>query len=145
MSCPYFYPVEAVEGRLPAPADALMPLGDFWDGVCQAVSGHPHRPDDPALLRFCNLGYARGNCAHFPAGDGPDAVRFAIARDLGDTIRIQYAVETEHHPFAHGRLEYSRVRGEYVEWPADALLRSKALAYVWSYLRRSEDRRAGSR
>ena len=33
MACPYFYPVEARAGS------AMLPLGDWWKGLCHAVPG----------------------------------------------------------------------------------------------------------
>lgn len=133
MACPYFFPVErrscATDIR-----DAMLPLGDSWAGLCRATPDRP-TPDDAVLRPLCNLGYARGNCARFPAGDGPDAVRFTISRDAGDSIGIYYVVERDHHPFAHGRLDYSTASATLSDAPGDVLAR-QAAAYVESYRRR---------
>jgi hypothetical protein len=86
----------------------------------------------------CNLGYARGECARFPAGDGPDAVRFTISSHQSTAIRIYYVMERDHHPFAHGRLEYSPAAAGFVTPPETAALESQARAYVESYLRCKE-------
>jgi hypothetical protein len=87
----------------------------------------------------CNLGYARGECARFPAGEGPDAVRFTISGHESTAIRIYYVVERDHHPFAHGRLEYSPAAAGFVTPPETAALERQAQAYVESYLRRKEE------
>jgi hypothetical protein len=136
MACPYFYPVEA---RAQGGENALLPLGDSWAGVCRAVPGRPWQPDEAVLRPLCNLGYARGNCARFPAHDGPDAVRFAVSRDDGATLRIYYVVERDHLPLAHGPLEYSRAAEGFAAIPADANLTRQASAYVESYLRRKSE------
>jgi hypothetical protein len=97
MACPYFFPVE-VRGGSP-----LLPLGGHWWGECRAQAESPS-----SELRgdwACNLGYARGECERFPSSDGPDAVRFAIAGDREGAPIIEYALERDHLPFAHGRLE----------------------------------------
>jgi hypothetical protein len=134
MACPYFDPIErrsnACAGR-----DAMLPLGDSWAGLCRAIPDQPAPPDDASLRTLCNLGYARGHCSRFPADDGPDAVRFTIARDAGSTLGIAYVVERDHHPYTHGRLDYQAATGTLADGPSDLLAR-QALAYVASYHRR---------
>ena len=119
---------------------ATLPLGESWAGVCRAIPGETWRPDDAALRHSCNLGYARRSCARFPAGDGPDAVRFTIAGDDGATLRLYYVIERDHHPFAHGPLACSPASGEWSISPPDEALRGQARAYVASYLRRKKER-----
>jgi len=133
MACPYFFPVEA---RAEAGQNAMLPLGDSWRGVCRA---DPRQPWQPESSSVCNLGYARGTCARFPATDGPDAVRFAISADAGDSVRIYFVVERDHRPFAHGPLEYLRAREAFSDPPADETISRQARAYVESYLRRKSE------
>jgi hypothetical protein len=115
----------------------MLPLGGAWAGICRAAADDPWQPDAPALERRCNLGYARGECARFPQGDGPDAARFTISSDDGATLRLYYVLERDHHPFAHGPLEYSIANGAVI--PAaqrGETLDAQAAAYAASYLRR---------
>ena len=112
-----------------------MPLGDVWSGVCRSGAA-PFSPDDFTVTELCNMGYARGKCSRFPEEGTPDAARFMIALDEHQLIRIQYAVERDHHPHAHGMLEYTRTGSALAGSTVDALLESQALAYVASYLRR---------
>jgi hypothetical protein len=133
MACPYFYPVQARAGS------ALLPLGGWWKGVCQAVPGEPLANDGSWSETACNLGYARGQCPRFPQGDGPDAVRFAICSHESAVIGIYYVVERDHHPFAQGRLEYSPHASGFVTPPPSAILARQAEAYVESYLRRKKE------
>jgi hypothetical protein len=135
MACPYFYPLQPGT-RAVSPRDPMLPLGDAWAGVCRSVPEGPSSPDDAAIRPLCNLGYARGKCSRFPAGDGPDAVRFAITGDYGAGLRISYVVERDHHPFAHGRLDYSIATGAFAERPAGETLERQAQAYAESYRRR---------
>lgn len=139
MACPYFYPLAphrhgAFSGG--DAHDAMLPLGDAWAGLCRAVPGQPEQPEDDSLRPLCNLGYARGNCARFPPGDGPDAVRFTISRDDGATVGIYYVVERDHQPFAHGRLEYSTASGAIAPLPPSEIVARQAQAYAESYRRR---------
>ncbi len=75
MACPYFDPGE----RLPGSSGSL---GDLYTGLCRADSGAPWQPDDRTVADRCNLGYARGRCAHFPATGGPDSVRFSVSKHV---------------------------------------------------------------
>jgi len=132
MACPYFYPVEARAGS------AMLPLGGRWTGQCRAVPGAVSAGDGGDGLD-CNLGYARGKCARFPGGEAPDAVRFAVSSHETTGIGIYYVVERDHHPFAHGRLEYVPARAAFAAPPEDATLARQAEAYVENYLRRKEE------
>jgi hypothetical protein len=118
----------------------MLPLGGAWAGICRATADDPWQPGEPALERRCNLGYARGECARFPQGDGPDAARFTISSDDGATLRLYYVLERDHHPFAHGPLEYSIAAAAVV--PAVGrgdTLDAQAAAYAASYLRRKRE------
>lgn len=117
----------------------MLPLGDWWKGECHAVRGAPTEAGGSERDRGCNLGYARGECARFPAGEGPDAVRFTISSHESAAVGIYYVVERDHHPYAHGRLEYSLTAGALVTPAETKTLARQAQAYVESYLRRKEE------
>ena len=117
----------------------MLPLGDVWTGVCRAVGDQPWQPDDDRLPMMCNLGYVRGHCDRFPAADGPDAVRFTISQDDGSTVRVYYVIERDHHPLAHGPLQYSRAQCGFPDSTAGQSVTRQAEAYVASYLRRKEE------
>ena len=117
----------------------MLPLGDWWKGVCHAMPGAPQEAGGSWCDTTCNLGYARGECARFPEGEGPDAVRFTISSHENATVGIYYALERDHHPFAHGRLEYSTTARAFATPPETATLARQAEAYVESYLRRKKE------
>jgi len=116
----------------------MLPLGDLWAGMCRAAPEAPVEPDESSLRPVCNLGYARGQCCRFPSREGPDAVRFTACADDGASVRMYYVVERDHHPFAHGPMEYSRALGCVVNPPAGENLARQAQAYAESYLRRKQ-------
>jgi hypothetical protein len=121
----------------------MLPLGDAWVGTCHADAAETAAPDDAALHRLCNLGYARGICPRFPNADGPDAARFTIRQDDGASLRLYYVLERNHHPFAHGPMEFRLDQGALAAAPAGTLTDRQARAYAASYLRRkaaAEDR-----
>lgn len=140
MACPYFHPVARCVSELRTET-AMLPLGDAWAGVCEANPATGNATPDAAQLRpLCNLGYARGRCARFPAEDpGADAVRFCISGDDGATLKISYVLERDHHPFAYGPLEYSLANLSFVESPAAPNVNCQAAAYVESYLLRKKE------
>jgi hypothetical protein len=144
MSCPYFSPVRRSNASGGPCGGAMLPLGDQWVGVCQSPEFAPEEPDGAVLRGLCNSGYARRGCSRFPAGDGPDAVRFAIWRDDGASIWVRFAIERDHHPFEHGTLEYARGSASFQAPPASGLLERQARAYIESYVRRKGGRDSGS-
>ena len=107
----------------------MLPLGDWWKGECHAVPGVPEEAGGTGCDRGCNLGYARGACVRFPAGAGPDAVRFTISSHESTVIGIYYVVERDHHPAAKAL----------VRPPETVVLARQAQAYVESYLRRKKE------
>jgi hypothetical protein len=86
---------------------------------------------------MCNFGYARETCARFPAGDGPDAVRFNIGRNDGVTIRLDCVLEKDHRPHYYGRFEYSLAAASFASPLPGRAIQRQAEAYVASYLRRT--------
>jgi len=118
----------------------MLPLGGAWSGFCCAVPGDAWQPEAADLERRCNLGYARGLCSRFPDDSGPDAIRFTISRDDGAVLRLYYVAERDHHPFAHGPLEYSRAAaGITPGQERRETLDAQAAAYAASYLRRKSE------
>jgi hypothetical protein len=135
MACPYFDAVTP-RSQTDRSRSAMLPLGDAWDGVCRAAPDLPWEPDESTLLSYCNMGYARGCCARFPLGDGPDAARFTISAGGPETLRVYYVLERDHHPWSHGPLEFSRAGEAFADQPASQATLGLARAYVGSYLRR---------
>jgi hypothetical protein len=138
MACPHFHGVKP-HSRTGGSPSAMLPLGDAWEGVCRAVPGETWVPDETTLLGPCNMGYARGACARFPAGEGPDAARFTLVRDEGARLRLYYVLERDHHPWAHGPLEYSVIDGAFLNSDAGGIASRLAHHYVESYLRRKAE------
>ncbi len=135
MACPYFRAVKP-RRQTDRSRSSMLPLGDAWDGDCRAIPDSPSQPDEVTLLSCCNMGYARGCCARFPAGAGPDAARFTIAADGPETLRVYYVLERNHHPWSHGPLEFSRTGFAVANPSASEATLGLAHAYVESYLRR---------
>jgi hypothetical protein len=136
MACPYFRPTSPLswanwQGKL------RPPLGEFYGGQCTARGDAAFAPT-PSLLENCNLGYAAGECPHFPESSGPDVVRFAVSGDESGVIRISYSYEQAHLPRSHGVLEYFCAAESWRDSGAGSLLQQQAKAYLHSYLRWKE-------
>jgi hypothetical protein len=134
MACPYFYPVARFETSswvIPP----RLPLGDPYAGECRAAE-IAFQPEETRVREICNLGYGRSRCNCFPESAVADAVRFHVAADAGELIRIQYVFEKDCWPETHGVLEYSSTTGDLASGPADEILRKQAAAFVESYRRR---------
>lgn len=140
MACPYFYPVARLEEDLWA-VPPRLPLGDAYTGECRA-GPVPHQPEDAVMRSLCNCGYARGStglptCVHFPKDAPADAVRFSVAADEGDRIRLQFIFEKKCWPLEHGELQYSVSEHSFTPQPEDQIARRQAEAFLESYLRRA--------
>ncbi len=132
VACPFFYPTEPLDALLWR-APAHLPLGDACCGECRAAE-----PADVAsldeLTRWCNLGYARGECPRFPADPAqPDAARYVVTHDGEGVVTIAFALERDHRPAGHGVLQY---RDGTISGDCDEVVRRQALVYARAYLRR---------
>ena|SRR5436190_1691281 len=135
MACPYFYPVARLEEATWA-VPPRLPLGDAYTGECR-YGPIAIEPEDSLLRTSCNSGYARGKCDRFPDDARADAVRFNIASDSDDVIRLQYIFEKGCWPLDHGDASYSIAAHGFTTPPADEIVRRQAAAFIESYLRRS--------
>jgi hypothetical protein len=135
MACPYFYPVARLEEDLWA-VPPRLPLGDAYMGECRS-GDVPHQPPDTLIRTSCNSGYPRGKCDCFPQDSRADALRFSVAADQGDGIRLQYIFEKDCWPLDHGELCYSVSQHSFASEPADQIVARQAAAFLESYLRRA--------
>lgn len=132
MACPFFVPTQRLEdGTWMHPS--RLPLGAGWSGCCSSP-GHEADELSPAELAECNLGYAR--CVRLPRERSWDAVRFAVSRDDGLSIRLWFVCETAHHPASHGVLEYSLSTRRWTGAHPDPRIQAQAGCYLESYLLR---------
>ena len=142
MACPYFYPKGLLDasGWVAAPR---LPLGDAYSGECRA-SEIAFQPDETRTRQTCNVGYARRCCDRFPRESQSDAVRFHVAEDSGERIRLQYIFEKECWPGAHGVLDYSVNEHQLAGDNTDGILRTQAGVFLESYLRRRDESKSSA-
>lgn len=136
MPCPYFYPTTRLEDIAWATAPRL-PLGGAYRGECRATDA-VFQPDETRTRESCNVGYARGRCDRFPEEARADAVRFHVAEDSGERIRVQYIFERDCWPGEHGVLDYLVRERRFAGEDGVAILRIQAGLFLESYLRRRD-------
>jgi len=143
VACPFFMPIEKLDGAWPHAA--RLPLGCGWQGYC-AAPGHAGEIPSPEELReFCNLGYAQG-CSRLPQERAWDAVRFAVlgasrlesANDEGSrgSLRLRYVCERGHRPAEHGTLEFDLAQSHWMEKHNDRNVQKMAECFLADYLDR---------
>jgi hypothetical protein len=132
VACPYFYPTAKLEYRF-WPHPWRLPLGGGFTGLCTAATKE-FEPGDQALQEWCNLGYGRGRCPHFPDGSGPDAARFVVTADQDGLVRLQTVAERDHRPHECAALDFNCERGTFLVPPSNRVLARQAQVYVESYL-----------
>ena len=136
MACPFFYPTARLETSswvIPP----RLPLGDAYAGECRAAA-IAFQPEEQVVRGVCNSGYGRGCCQRFPDESERDAVRFHVAGDAGDLIRIQYVFEKACWPASNGVVEFSIASHQLCSLTEDAILKRQAEAFAESYVRRRD-------
>jgi hypothetical protein len=135
MACPWFSPQQPLPETTTG-ASPRSPLGELWTGLCCAPGHH-----DAAASDACNTGYARARCPSFPADTPDDAVRFHVAEENGDLIRLQYIYERQWWPAEHGVLDYSRSLLAVTPATGSDLLHRQAAAFAASWIRKTTGER----
>jgi len=132
VACPFFMPTSKLEdGGWLHPS--RLPLGGGWSGHCSAPGHEGVEPTNAELRELCNLGYAAG-CPRLPGERPYDALRFSIASDRGDRLRMWFVCESGHRPAGYGILEYDLSLGQWISSHSDPRLQRMAECYLQSYL-----------
>lgn len=65
-----------------------------------------------------------------------DCVRFALSRDEGTKIALQFVFERSHEPVKHGVVEYDCVAHAWIVSLDDVVVQRQAECYLSAYLER---------
>jgi hypothetical protein len=133
LACPFFIPTHRADD-LALPHPARLPLGAAWRGSC-AVAGHEQATPTDRELESCNLGYAK-SCPRLPKERACDAVRFAVARESGESVSLHFVFEINHLPAGNGILEYDRLRMNWTAPHPEPRTQKQAESFLQSYLER---------
>jgi hypothetical protein len=131
LACPFFMPVEILEGGAWI-HPARLPLGGGWSGLCQAPGHEGVQPSQEELHDSCNLGYAK--CARIPDERAGDAVRFGIAFDRGSEVVLNYVLERSHAPVSHGMLSCNLLTRYWASNHPDQRIQKMAECFLQGYL-----------
>jgi hypothetical protein len=142
LACPYFMPMEKIEGGT-WPHPSRLPLGCGWAGHCTAPGHENQTPSRDILEAFCNLGYA-SSCTWAPRERAWDAVRFGLIASAAaegskpepsSIVRICYVCERNYRPVERGELEFDAQRAEWVRRHEDARVQKMAECFLRSRLK----------
>jgi hypothetical protein len=133
MPCPYFAP--HLPTSQPESAGGRFPLIDSFVGDCHATATPSPAPPE-MLVRYCNQGYSRTDCTHFPAADTRSAMRYSVVRRSDEFLDILIIVECGYAPVTWQPVRYFIDSGVLEPACADACTRAQALAFSKAYLRR---------
>ena len=133
MACPFFIPTARADD-LALPHPARLPLGAAWRGTCASL-GHESAVLNNRELESCNLGYAK-SCPRLPRERACDAVRFAVARESGESVSLHFVLESDHLPAGNGLLEYDRLLKSWTAPHPEPRTQRLAESFLQSYLER---------
>jgi hypothetical protein len=104
MPCPYFEPQRVVASA--QHTSARLPLIQEHEGLCRAS---PEPVEAPAALRFryCNHGYSRGACQHFPPHEIRSALRYQLLGQTESELEVLIIEEQDYAPAAWRIVKYS--------------------------------------
>jgi len=114
---------------------ARLPLLDEYDGICHATPEPFPAPGD-LRFRFCNHGYSRDSCVHFPSGDSRSCTRLTVLNVTAECLEILSVDETDHAPVSWRSVTYRPHTGSIEPDLSDACARAQLVAFCKSYLRR---------
>jgi hypothetical protein len=133
MPCPFFEP--RALATAPEHRTARLPLLDEYDGDCRSTSeAFPVPP--PQRFRYCNHGYSRHSCEHFPAAETRSSFRYAVIRYSSTALEILCIEEHDYTPLRWFSTHYRFATGCLEPEIADLCMRAQALAFCHSYLER---------
>lgn len=131
MACPFFKPV-AIAVRLQV-VNGRLPLIDRYEGCCLATNFKTSVPVE-ARLDYCNHGYSRGSCEHFPAHETRSALRYTVLRHSPDVLEILCIEEQDHAPLHHYQLRYQIAESALSTPTSNEAVQAQAIAFCRSYL-----------
>jgi len=137
MACPYFMPVERLEGGA-WQHPSRLPLGAGWSGHCTAPGHEGESPSRVVLESCCNLGYAK-SCSWAPADRTSDSLRFAAlaSRDAtAQSIRLCCVSERDHRPVERGEVEFDLHQRAWLRTHTDARVQRMAECFLEAHLKK---------
>jgi hypothetical protein len=133
MPCPYFEPIALA--CPPARANARLPLIGEFTGLCHAAGSTIAAPLE-VVSRYCNQGYSRGSCAHFPPAEIRASLRYSIVRETAAELDVICIEEADFRPLNWYAIHYQISDGSVLPATVDSIVRAQAAAFCREYVRR---------
>src|SRR6185437_10168886 len=133
MPCPYFEPQRVVASG--QQTNARLPLIQEHDGLCRAG---PEPIEAPAEMRFryCNHGYSRGACRHFPSHEIRSSLRYELLRRTETELEVMIIEEQNYAPAGWRIVRYSTGSEMVTPEVDEPCLRAQVVAFCRTYLSR---------
>jgi hypothetical protein len=133
MPCPYFEPRRALAAA--QSAKGRLPLIEEYDGFCRAAA-EPFEAPPEMRTRYCNHGYSRGACEHFPNSETRSALRYHLTRLTQTELEITVVEEQDYAPVAWCVVKYSSTPERLEPEMEDGCMRAQVMALCRAYLNR---------
>ncbi len=130
MPCPYFEPRHTVSSQYP---NARLPLLQEHAGFCHA-GNEPLETPLAMRFRYCNQGYSRGACEHFPSAETRSCLRYQLNRLTGTEFEIAIIEEQDYAPTAWRVVKYSMEQERLEPEIQDCCIRAQVVAFCRAYL-----------
>lgn len=117
------------------PAKGRLPLIEEHEGLCRATA-EPFEAPAALRMRYCNHGYSRGACEHFPNTETRSAFRYHLTYLTETELEITVIEEQDYAPAAWRILKYSSEPERLEPEIEDCCMRAQVLALCHAYLNR---------
>lgn len=132
MPCPCFEPRHAVPPQHP---NARLPLLQEHDGLCRA-GAEPFEAPAAMRFRYCNHGYSRGACEHFPRTEARSCLRYQLTCQTGTELEIAIIEEQDYAPMAWRIVKYSTDQERLDPEIQDCCMRAQVIAFCRAHASR---------
>jgi hypothetical protein len=133
MPCPYFEPQRVVPPG--QQTNARLPLIQEHDGLCRA-GAEPMEAPAAMRFRYCNHGYSRGACRHFPSHEIRSSLRYELLGRTETELEVMIIEEQDYAPAAWRIVKYSAASELVSPELHEPCLRAQVLAFCRSFLSR---------
>ncbi len=133
MPCPYFEPQRVVPPG--QQTGARLPLIQEHEGLCRA-GAEPFEAPAAMRFRYCNHGYSRGACQHFPLHETRSGLRYQLIGSTEAELEIMVIEEHDYAPAQWHVVKYST--GSELMDPdiQEPCMRAQLVAFCRTYLTR---------
>jgi hypothetical protein len=112
-----------------------LPLLQEYDGICRA-GNEPLEAPRAMRFRYCNQGYSRGACEHFPNAETRSCLRYQLTRLTGTEFEILIIEEQDYAPATWRVVKYSMDEDRLEPEIPDRCVRAQVVAFCRAYLSR---------